>query len=195
MKGHDGQVAAVLFDMDGTLTRPCFDFEAIRREIGLPDEPWLPILESLELMTPAERQRAEEILLRHEEAVAETCDLWDDAVEVVSRLRGAGVLTALLTRNSRQSAERVLARHGLTFPIVHTREDGPIKPAPDPVLTVCRQLGVPPAQAWVVGDYLFDVQSGNAAGATTVLMIGDAPRPDYADQADFVIRRLSELLG
>ncbi|NLX20985.1 MAG: HAD family hydrolase [Phycisphaerae bacterium] len=196
MQGGNGRGdAAVFFDMDGTLTKPCFDFDAIRREIGLPKEPWMPILEALELMPADERRRAEAILLRHEAEAAETCDLWEDAVEVVSRLRGAGLRTALLTRNSRQSAERVLARHGLSFPIVHTREDGPIKPAPDPVLAVCRQLDVPPAKTWVVGDYLFDLQSGNAAGARTVLMIGDAPRPVYADQADFVIRRLSELLG
>ncbi len=190
--GRDG--TAVLFDMDGTLTRPCFDFDAIRREIGLPTEPRTPILEALEEMTADERRRAETILLRYEEEAAETCDLWEDAAEVVTHIRHAGLRTALLTRNSRRSAERVLARHGLSFEIVHTREDGPIKPAPDPVLAVCGQLDVLPTAAWVVGDYLFDVQSGNAAGATTVLMIGDDPVPDYAKQARFVIRRLGELL-
>ena len=59
---------------------------------------------------------------------------------------------------------------------------------------MCRSFDVAPADTWVVGDYLFDLQSGNAAGATTILMIGDADPPDYADQADHVIRRLRELL-
>jgi phosphoglycolate phosphatase-like HAD superfamily hydrolase len=46
----------------------------------------------------------------------------------------------------------------------------------------------------MVGDFLFDIQSGRAAGTRTVLMIGDAPRPQFADQADHVIRRLPQLL-
>ena len=37
--------AGVVFDLDGTITRPRLDFEAIRTEIGL--APDLPILEQL----------------------------------------------------------------------------------------------------------------------------------------------------
>jgi hypothetical protein len=38
------------------------------------------------------------------------------------------------------------------------------------------------------------MQSGNAAGTRTVLMIGDQALPDYASQATHVIRKLPELL-
>ena len=34
----------------------------------------------------------------------------------------------------------------------------------------------------------------DAAGAHTALIIGDNPAPDYANQADHVIRRLREVL-
>lgn len=187
------EAAAVLFDLDGTLTRPYFDFPAIRAEIGLAPESKLPILESIELMPPGERRRAEEILLRREREAALGSELWDDAQAVLATLRAAGLSLGLMTRNSRSSADTVLAKHGLWFNLIHTREDGPVKPAPDPVLALCRQLGVAPDEAWVVGDYLFDIQSGHAAGAIAVLMIGDAPVPAYADQADHVIRRLAEL--
>ena len=75
------------------------------------------------------------------------------------------------------------------------RPDGwPVKPSPEPVLQLCRSFRVPPQATWVIGDYLFDIQSGNAAGATTVLLIGDDSRPDYAGQARYVIRRLHELM-
>ncbi len=192
--GRESRPSAVLFDMDGTLTLPQFDFDAIRREIGLPTEPRTPILEAVERMSPADRARAEAILLRHEAAAAETSRLWDDARHVVESIRGAGVPVGLLTRNSRLSVDTVLALHGLSFDAEYTREDGPVKPAPDPVLDVCRRLSADPARAWVVGDYVFDIQSGNAAGAVTVLMLGDSDRPPWADQAGHVIRRLSELL-
>jgi HAD superfamily hydrolase (TIGR01509 family) len=189
-----GRPSAVIFDLDGTLTVPYFDFDAIRREIGLPTTPRTPILEAMETMTPEDRDRCETILIRHEEKAARESRLWDDTLTVVGALRAAGIPLGLLTRNSRRSVDVVLARHGMAFDCVHTREDGAIKPSPEPVHAICRKLNADPTAAWVVGDYLFDLMSGNEAGATTVLMAGNGTMPDFADQADHVIRRLSELL-
>ena len=76
---------------------------------------------------------------------------------------------------------------------MRTREDGAIKPSPEPVLSICRELGSDPRKSWVVGDYLFDILSGEAAGTRTVLMIGDGPEPEYADRASHIIRSLGEL--
>lgn len=185
---------AVLFDLDGTLTRPYFDFEAIKREIGLPTVPYTPILESLEQMSPPQRQRAEVILQRCEAEAAESSELQADAMETLDALRAAGLPIGLITRNSRTSVDVVMRKHALSFDVIHTREDGPIKPSPEPVLCVCRKLEVEAARSWFVGDFLFDLQSGNAAGAVSVLMIGDDPLPPFADQARHVIRRLTELL-
>jgi len=193
-EGLSLHASAVLFDMDGTLTQPYFDFDAIRREIGLTTEPRTPVLEAMEMMPPAQRQRAERILLHHEARAAEESILWEDTLPVLATLRNAGVPVGCITRNSRTSANTVIALHGLTFDALFTREDGPLKPSPEPVRAICRKLGVEPRKAWMVGDYLFDMQAGRAAGATTVLMVGNARLPEWADQADHVIRRLTELL-
>ncbi len=185
--------SVVIFDLDGTITRPCLDFDVIRREIGLPTEPRTPVLEAMENMDAAQRARAEAILHRYEEEAAQASELQDGACEVVELLRLCLIPLGLLTRNSRYCAELVTVLHGLQFDHIYTREDGPAKPSPEPVYALCRQLGANPATSWLIGDYLFDIQAGNAAGATTVLMIGDKTPPDYADQADHVIRKLTEL--
>lgn len=187
-------VSAVLFDMDGTLTQPHFDFDVIRREIGLPTQPRTPILEAMEKMTPARRKKTEAILTRYEAETAEASILWEDTLPVLSAIRKAGVPIACVTRNSRQSAETVMAMHGLHFDSLYTRDDGPVKPQPDPVFITCERLNADPKNAWMVGDYLFDIDSGRAAGSTTVLMLGDARLPEWADRADHIIRRLNELL-
>jgi len=184
----------VIFDLDGTLTLPFLDFDAIRREIGLPTHPRTPVLEALERMAPDARAAAEAIVHRHEELAARSSELQEGALEVIAAIRGRGVPVALHTRNSRKSVETVVARHGLDVDWICTREDGPVKPSPDSVLAICARFGVPPESTWVVGDYLFDLQAGNAAGATSVLMIGCGPVPEYAGEARYVIRQLRELI-
>ena len=55
----------IIFDMDGTLVDSGLDFDAIRRDIGLPERH--PILEGVEAIPAGpERERALEILHRHE---------------------------------------------------------------------------------------------------------------------------------
>ncbi len=66
------RIKAVIFDLDGTITQPFFDFDAIRLEMGYPPDAG-PILELMEKMTAGKREAAEKILLAHEEkAVAES---------------------------------------------------------------------------------------------------------------------------
>ncbi|MBI4718475.1 MAG: HAD family hydrolase [Planctomycetes bacterium] len=183
--------AAVIFDLDGTLTRPHLDFDAIRAEIGLGPG---PILESLAQLHGTALARAEAILHRHERDAAENAVLQEGAVEVVSACRAAGYRAAIVTRNSRVSLHHVLHAHAIVIDAARTREDGAIKPSPEPILSLCAEVDADPHRSWMIGDYLFDILSGRAAGARTVLMIGDAAAPEYAPQADHVIRRLAELL-
>jgi HAD superfamily hydrolase (TIGR01509 family) len=183
--------SAVIFDLDGTLTRPYLDFDAIRAEIGIASG---PILEAIARMSPTERQRAEAIMVRHEWDAARNGSLYDGAVEVVAVCRERGFPTAVLTRNARAIVDHILDKHGFVFDAIRTREDGAIKPSAEPVLSLCEELNADPQGSWMVGDYLFDIMSGEAAGAGTVLMIGDAPVPEFAARADHVIRKLRELL-
>lgn len=185
--------SAVIFDMDGTLTRPILDFDLIREEIGLPKE---PILEAVMQLPPEDRARAEAILLRHEAVAAAESELQPGAAEVVTAIRDAGIPVALMTRNSRESTRAFQDRHGLAFDLVRTREDGPMKPSPEPVLTICRGLGVEPAATWVVGDFRFDLICANAAGAISVLLVdAEQDRPTWAKEARHVIIDLRELLA
>src|SRR5512140_1160333 len=144
---------AVIFDMDGTLTRPALDFDRIRAEIGV-DE---PILEAVAKMTPPDRARAEAILERHEALAAANSELQPGAAEVVTAVQAAGLPVVLMTRNSRRSVDALTERHGLVFDMVRTREDGTSKPSPEPIRAICRVLDVDPRATWAVGDYHYDI--------------------------------------
>jgi len=184
--------STIIFDLDGTITRPCLDFDQIREEIGLPKG---PILEGIERLPQDHRVQAHLILERHERRAAEESELQEAASDVLAACRAAGHPVAIMTRNSRACTDQVLRMHGLTVDFIRTRDDGAIKPSPEPVHAICRSLSADPIQSWVIGDYLFDIQSGARAGTRTVLMIGDDDRPCFAAEADHVIRRLPELLS
>ena len=184
-------IRLVVFDMDGTLTRPCLDFRRIREEIGLSE----PLLENMMALPPGpERERAFAILERHEDEAAGRSELNGGAREVLDFLRARGARTALATRNSRRSVLRVLEKHALAFDLVVAREDAPVKPRPDPLQLICRRLGVPAAEALMVGDYKYDILAGRAAGLRTALLIHETV-PAYVEEArpDHVLERLDDL--
>ena len=183
-------VKAVIFDLDGTLVHSDLDFDIIRRRIGLSEG---PVLEALEKMSAPDRRRAMQILDEHESRAAREARLDVHAHTVLAGLAKRGVRTALLTRNSRASAQMAMDQHNLSFEIIYSRENPPVKPSPEPVLAICSSLNVTPAQTILVGDYLFDLQSANAAGARSVL-IRNERNAEFIPLAWRVIDTLEELL-
>src|SRR5512136_1325990 len=102
-------IKAVVFDLDGTITEPYFDFDAIREEIGI-DKNGGPILEAMEKMTPAQRQRAERILHDHEQRALAASRLNPGAAETLAQLRNRGLPIGILTRNRKDNAEAIARR-------------------------------------------------------------------------------------
>jgi HAD superfamily hydrolase (TIGR01509 family) len=186
-------IEAVIFDLDGTITRPYFDFDAIRAEIGLAKDSG-PILESMEKMTAEQRKRAELILRSHEERAVTESTLNPGAKRTFSALRAAGIKIGVLTRNRRSNAFAIADKHGLKFDAVVDREDGPVKPDAFGVLRLCEQFGVKPQDTLVVGDYLFDLQCAKAAGAMAVLLTNHQRADEFAEHADFCIENISGIL-
>jgi HAD superfamily hydrolase (TIGR01509 family) len=185
---------AVLFDMDGTLTRPMLDFPRIKAEMGIGGR---PILEALAEMDAGTRATAEAVLLRHEEAAAAGSELNDGCRELLGWLKARGVRTALITRNSRLSVITVVDRHALAIDLLVSREDAPPKPHPAPLRLACRKLEVPEDHAWMVGDGQYDVEAGTAARIRTVWVSHDRDRPFDAEpwrtaRDLFEVRRMLE---
>src|SRR5438876_10385031 len=94
--------AAILFDMDGTITEPVLDFPWIKGEMVIGQR---PMLEALAEMNPAERQIAEAVLHRHEEEAALNSILNLGCMELLNWLDRHDVAVAVITRNSRHSVK------------------------------------------------------------------------------------------
>jgi len=186
-------IKAVIFDLDGTITQPYFDFDAIREEIGLARDSG-PVLESMEKMTAKQRQDAEKILHYHEQKAVTESKLNANAKQTLSALYAAGIHIGVLTRNKRSNALAIARKHKLKFDAVIGREDGPVKPDAFGVLQLCRQFGVKPEETLLVGDYLFDLLCAKAAGAVAVLLANHNQADEFVEHADFCIEDISRIL-
>jgi HAD superfamily hydrolase (TIGR01509 family) len=187
-------VKVVIFDLDGTITQPFFDFDAIRKEMGLAKDSG-PILESMEKMTAQQRRRAERILHFHEQRAVTQSRLNAGAKRTLSALRKMGIGIGILTRNRRANALAIAEKHNLKFDAVVGREQGPVKPDAFGVLKLCEQFGVKPAETLVVGDYLFDLLCAKAAGAVAVLLTNHSKADELAEYADYTVESIDEILG
>jgi len=186
-------VKAVIFDLDGTITQPYFDFDTIREEMGLPKNSG-PVLESMQKMTPKQRQRAEKILHFHEQQAVTESKLNPGAKQTLDALHKAGISIGILTRNRRSNALAIAHKHNLKFDAIVDREDGPVKPDAFGVLRMCQQFAVKPEETLVVGDYLFDLLSAKAAGAVAVLLANHQKADEFAKHADFRIERIDQIM-
>ena len=147
---------AVLFDMDGTITRPHIDWAALRQRLQVPAG--VPIMTYIESLPSPQQEEASAVL----EAVE-----MEAAVEAVLN-PGAGKLLgqfqALITNNHRRAMQVIVEKFGLGFDLVLSREDAPLKPAPDLLFLALAQFDCAPAEACFVGDGRYDRAASEAAG-------------------------------
>ncbi len=115
-------------------------------------------------------------------------------------LRARRIRIALATADDRAPTEATLAGLGIADLVdaITCADDGlPVKPAPDGILHLCRELGVAPARTAMVGDSVSDVAMGRAAGAGLVVGVlsGVGTSADLALDADVIVPSIGDLLA
>ena len=191
-------VKAVLFDFDGTLTRPgALDFSVIRNALNCPED--TPVLEFITGIKPfAQQNAARKTLEQFEMDAAVRSRPAAGAEQIIARLKSRGLPLAIISRNCRRSIERALDNFKTTratdFDLIISRDD-PIspKPSPDGILKAAQILNVKTDQILMVGDFIFDIQAGCRAGAITVFLDNNPEDSAAPKKSDFTITGLEEL--
>jgi len=179
-------VRAVLFDLDGTLID---SIELILNsaryafaKLGRPapsDEEWtggigIPLFTMFGRYARDDADRAaliaayREYQLEHHDRLVRC---YDAVVDTVGEIRARGHEIAIVTSKSEYLSLRALALSGiLRFmeTIVGCDSCSRHKPDPEPVRLALERLGYEPAEAVFVGDSVYDMEAGNAAGVTTI---------------------------
>jgi hydrogenase expression/formation protein HypE len=191
------RIDAVLFDFDGTLTRPgALDFSVIKRAIGCPDG--TPVLEYMGGVDDRQQRADMDRQLNRFELDGAAASRPNHGTEqLVATIRKAGLPVGILTRNSRESVVKAMENFSTLsmadIDVIVTREDPVrIKPSGEGVLLAAEKMGVDPAHVLMVGDFEFDVQAGRHAGALTAYLSNGRPVPDDIGSR-FVVDSLPEL--
>lgn len=208
------EYSAYLFDLDGTLidTRrmiiACFrdTFEKFGGPSGVTDDEingliGIPYREQINhffgtvgdrLYTQIRREH-----MKHQLSVFKTAlSLCPGVRETVGALAAMGKKLGIVTSRTIESGGPFLEYFGLTpfFPVIvtpdHTEKH---KPDPAPVKEALRQLKAEPRETLFVGDALFDIEAGRAAGTATCFTLW-SPVEAGAAAADWTVSDMRRLL-
>lgn len=160
-------IRGVIFDLDGTLVNSRLNFDAMRREMGLPAG--TPILEAIGEFDGPRAAQCRRILDRHEQHGAANASPIEGAIEFSRWLNELELHQGVVTRNCRTAADAMLRDWPVTLDPVICRDDGPAKPDPWAIHHIIQLWSCSPAEIVVIGDFVFDIEAGRRAGATTVL--------------------------
>lgn len=90
--------------------------------------------------------------------------------EALERLRGTGLAVVTLSVGNAANVERLFRDSGMGDLVTRhlsCEAVGKWKPALDPYLHACHEVGVAPAEAWMVAAHAWDLSGARAAGMKT----------------------------
>jgi HAD superfamily hydrolase (TIGR01662 family) len=167
------------------------NFGTIRKDLGIPEGDTLQYIRSL----PKKESQAllKELETREREA-AKKAEIAEGAREILDLCKELGIKVVVITRNSQEAASLTMEVLDLEVDMIISREQATPKPSPDALHFVLNHYGIEPFQMVYVGDYLYDVQAGNAAGVKTILLTTQERADEWAPAADMVALDLFEVM-
>jgi phosphoglycolate phosphatase len=179
-----------IFDCDGTLVDSqaniCLAMEHAFDEVGMTPPSHhatrrivgLSLVEAMRVLLPdaeedlhremAERYKSSYLILRNNGLEHEP--LYDGIAALLSKMDEGGWLLGVATGKSDRGLQRCLDHHGLKglFVTLQTADRHPSKPNPAMVYQALADAGTEAANAVVIGDTVYDIHMGRAAGTRTI---------------------------
>jgi phosphoglycolate phosphatase len=189
MKAPADGLAAVVFDLDGTLVDTAPEFiilvNALRERHKLhplPDERIRPAISygargmvslALDLSpeAPEFNQHLNQFLADYERTLGQHAKIYDGLRDVITELSSRGIRWGVVTNKLRRFAAPLMEKLAFTPPadsLVTPSDVSHCKPHPEPLYRCCQELDVHPARTLYVGDHKRDIDAGRAAGCLTI---------------------------
>ena len=175
------------FDLDAGRFQPSSPMIAGTMEV---------IVEAVREVVPEREEGALRHLILTTSAAARQIEV-TPLVPLIDRLVAAGMTLGIATNDNEAPAKAHLERAGILdrFAFVAGYDSGHgAKPTPGQLLAFCALTNIPPGDCAMIGDSTHDLDSGRAAGMTTIgVLTGLATRADLAPHADVVLDDIAAL--
>jgi N-acetyl-D-muramate 6-phosphate phosphatase len=180
---------AIFFDLDGTLIDSAPDLAAaadkLRTDRGLPSiayEHYRPLAGAgargmLAIAFDMKPDHAdyeafrEEFYINYETSLTAKTIVFNGISQLLTSMRSKSMPWGIVTNKSRRFTDPLVVQmpllHGAAA-VISGDTTPHTKPHPEPVLAAARIAGIDPTKCWYVGDDRRDIESGRAAGMSTI---------------------------
>jgi phosphoglycolate phosphatase len=208
-------IAAILFDLDGTLVDSLPDLtDAVNHMLTRFDRPTLTesevqqlvgkgarnlVQRALDTTSPEKVERGLAAFTSFNEIhIADKSRLYPGVEELLQRLFANGIRMAVISNKNESLSRLILNALNIAdyFTVIAGGDTfAEMKPSPLPLLKVIEGFGCKPAQTIMVGDSINDIQAGNRAGITTIGCSWGYGNAEELRGADFISQNLQDISG
>ncbi|PSL15434.1 phosphoglycolate phosphatase [Marinobacterium halophilum] len=213
-------MAAVLFDLDGTLLdtaqdfhrvinrmlaeaeRPAIDYDSLRSQVSNGARAMVSHAFALSPEADDFPRLHQQLLDDYAEQLLISSSLFPGMTELLRWLEETRTPWGVVTNKPKRFTLPLLAALNLDHcgSIICPEDVSTAKPDPEGLLLACQQLGVAPERSIYVGDHLRDIEAGRAANMCTVaagwgyLNTGETPEQWHSDHISHQSTDLQPLL-
>ena len=208
---------AVVFDFDGTLAKLNIDFPRMRKSVidliesygisphGFRDFFVLEMIDAAKQLISHKQpgreiyfsEQACSLITNIEIEAAMQGELFHDTKDMLCILKDRKIMTGIITRNCRTAVTIVFPDVFEYFNSVITRDMSPnVKPHPEHLMTVLKEIEVSPQFASIIGDHPMDIKIGKDVGVLTIgVLSGYSKSADLINAgADIVLEKAADIL-
>lgn len=194
---NSSEIKCVIFDMDGTITKPYIDFIKLRAAIGIP-EGFTNLLDYRKYLLEQDDKKGvehyDEVLHAFEVDAAEHAELNHGFADLYNFMKKNKIKIGILTRNSSKSLKAVTKKLKLKIDAPISRDHVSVpKPNPEGVYKISEITNTKLENIIFVGDHLFDIEVGKNAGIRTVFL-SNGTEPPFSVDPDFRLDFPNELI-
>lgn len=184
------RIRAVLFDIDGTLLDSndahahawldalrghgrSVPFELVRSKIGMGGDKLLADVADIDIASPLGRSISERRAAIFEARYLPNLGPFHGARVLVDRIRSRGLVCTAVSSAAGSDVTGLLRAAGvadLIEEVVSSEDAERSKPDPDLVQVALDRIGVPAAEALMIGDTPYDIEAGKRAGVKVVAL-------------------------
>jgi haloacid dehalogenase superfamily, subfamily IA, variant 1 with third motif having Dx(3-4)D or Dx(3-4)E len=184
---HPAFSEGFILDWDGVLAETRLNFAPLRAKYF--DGKFVPLFEAVETLPPPLGDHLRKDIYDVEMAGAEAAVAVEGARELIEWLEGEDIPWCVVSRNCMESITLAAEKAGLALPpVVRSRDEPPVKPAPEALWSAAVQIGVPSKKCVMVGDFVYDLVGARRAGMRAVLV--QRPEAEWKHWADVSFDRL-----